>query len=383
MIKYFLLTNESPDQGLIKSQLIDPLENNFIQKYKIINILSPRFALKKLVANNLVKFPFLIPPRFLSKYTIVFYFINLLTISIFIGFYLKITSSDKYEIIARNYFSGFIALIIKILFKVDFIFDPRSLFILENLGYKFTKNSLIYSVLKLVEKIIVKKSKKVICVSYGMKKYFSLTYKKKALEIIPCFNNLTKNNLIHLTAQEEIRISKLLSMPEDTIKIIYYGSLNYGWNNINTYFKFIEQSNQNLFSFIIITQDYKKDYCNKLKNLKNVYIFSLKTIPLNLTITQIFYYADYGLLLLNKSLDWYTRLSVKYAQYTSHGLPVITTKWAGEASRLNKNFFNRKDLIINRNIPSNLTKPTKKEKKDISNLALKYFDSNKINLYDA
>ena len=67
MIRYFLLTNENPDQGLITSQLINPLENKYLKRFKIINIVSPLFIFKKFKTKNLIKIPFLFPPKSFSK----------------------------------------------------------------------------------------------------------------------------------------------------------------------------------------------------------------------------------------------------------------------------------------------------------------------------
>ena len=380
MIRYFLLTNENTDQGLIKTQLIDPLENKYLKKFKIINIISPLFLFKKFKTKNLIKIPFLFPPKGFSKLNLLIFLLNIFLIVFLIGIFIKYIKREKCEIIARNYYSGTIALFLKSLFKIDFIFDPRSLFILENIDYKFKKNSFQFIFWSFLEKNIVANCSQIICVSYGMKRYYKILFKKENIKLIPCFNNI-KDKEIKLFDQKELfRIDKILSLPNDYIKIIYYGSLNYGWNNINLYYEYVKNCLKRPYSFIFITQDYDKGYINKLKKLKNITVFSEKNIPSELTIEDIFLYADYGLLLFNKTADWYTRLGVKYAQYTSFGLPVITNKWAGEANRLIKELPFKKPLIINRNFSLEIKKTKRNQKLLIAKWARRYFDSNKINL---
>ena len=77
--------------------------------------------------------------------------------------------------------------------------------------------------------------------------------------------------------------------------------------------------------------------------------------------------------------DWETRLSVKFAEYTCGGLPVIVGKFVGEAARLVRANDLKPSLILEgtiRQLP--LRKATSDERDRIRSWATSYFSNRNI-----
>ena len=83
---------------------------------------------------------------------------------------------------------------------------------------------------------------------------------------------------------------------------------------------------------------------------------------------------------MNRYDDWYTRLSVKFANYSSYGLPVLTNEWVGEVSRL-INKYNLVPSVIYHDKYFEPNSPTKIQKERIRKWALNYFSGENINKF--
>lgn len=375
----FLSANESFESGLIQSQFVKPVEellNNSDIEILIINIHKPFGSKYKNKVIRVVNLPILVPFRFVNFTP--FFFINeglIFFYSILISFFLK-----KNDVLCtRAYVPGFIGHWVKKIKKISLVFDPRSLYIHENLGINLKKDSICYRYWLNVEKRVINSSDKIISVSKGQNEYYIDKYNLNENNslVIPCYAST-----FELISKQEINdIRTKLSIDKDDILIGYTGSLNKGWNNIDLYKKYFKKCLDLNYKILIISQDKEKLLLDPFFINKGVHVFSfndkIDNYEISVSSIQI---ADYGIVLLEHTYDWFTRLTVKFVDYTSNGLPVIAHKNVGEAHNLLKEFSLKPSLIINdTNCLENLVKPIEKDREQILLWANKYFSKNNIN----
>jgi len=335
---YYLIINEDINSGLIMSQVVTPLTClKYKDKLKIINI-NKFFRKVNKYDIPVINIPIAIPARlflfnffFLCTPLIAFFY------SIILAFFLKNNS----VIIARSYFATLVSFFISKIKNIEFVFDSRSLFIDENiLSGNIKKGSLNYKMWRYFEIVFLKNAQKVIAVSLKQKEFYKSRFKSSAIEIIPCY--LTRPIIYEKDKIKQIK--QTIGFCNDDIVVCYYGSLDNGWNNIDMYCEVFNELINSSYKILIISQNY-----NLLKSdprLKHNSIYLLDTKKLNKN--QLFLYmqiCDYGIVLMKKSADWETRLSVKFIDYLNNGLQVIVGKYVGEAVRYSKEFFSHRCII--------------------------------------
>lgn len=375
----FLSANESLESGLIQSQFVKPVEelykNNDIEII-IINIHKPFGKKYNNALFKVVNLPILIPFRFIN-FTSLFLVNEILIFfyAIIISFYVK--KNDK--LCSRAYVPGLIGVWLSKFKKISLIFDPRSLYVHENTGVYFKKNSICFRYWLNVEKRIVKCSSKIISVSKGQNNYYFEEYnlnKNKSI-IIPCYASTFE--MISNKKNNELRSE--LGFEENDLVIGYIGSLNNGWNNIELYKTYFKKSLELNYKLLIISQDKEKLLSDPFffKKGVNVFAFNDKIGEHKVSVSTI-QIADYGIVLLERTHDWFTRLTVKFVDYTSNGLPVIAHKNVGEAYNLLSEYsLNPSRIIEDVNGLDNLRKPNKNERNEIFQWANQYFSKDNIN----
>ena len=368
----FISVNEDLDCGLLKSQFIGPVQNYFKGQYEIFSINRP-FYKKKF--NNTKSINILIPQSLIA-YS--FFCLLYLPWAIFSACVLKLHLCNNVTLVARGYLSGTIAYYSKKMFGINYVFDPRSLYALESItAGRMSMDSFAYKFWVKTEEKIVKSSQKTICVSLGMEEYYQRNYSVNNTVLVPCYRT-NVGGFDKKIDTNEIKIRLNLDFSKKTI--LYFGSLNQGWNNLDLYADYILNKFDDDVQFLIVSQDYKNIQSGVLGEMNNVFVMSLATLPENIKIEDIFHVSDYGMIIMNRSHDWFTRLSVKFAEYTYYGLPVITNKWVGEAVRL----INENELSPSVDLSSDnfeLRHATNEEKIIISSWAEQYFSPNNINKY--
>jgi hypothetical protein len=375
----FLSANESLESGLIQSQFIRPVEELSYSKdidIIIINIHKPFGKKYKNKLIEVVNLPVLVPFRFVN-FTSIFFINEILCFfyALVISFYLK--KNDK--VCYRAYVPGLIGVWAGKFKKISMIFDPRSLYVHENTNVYFKKDSICCKYWLNVEKRIVKSASKIISVSKGQNDYYFEKYNliNNKCIIIPCYASAfeTINNQI----LNELR--NKLNFQENDLVIGYTGSLNNGWNNVELYKKYFKESLKLNYKILIISQDKKKILSDPFFSTKGIHVFSFndKIGDYNVSVSSI-QIADYGIVLLEYTHDWFTRLTVKFVDYTSNGLPVIAHKNVGEAYNLLNVYSLKPSLIVEDiNDLNNLRKPNKNERNEIVKWANQYFSINNIN----
>ncbi|WP_432453557.1 hypothetical protein ACRRS0_21465 [Agarivorans sp. QJM3NY_29] len=374
-MKYiFISVNENLNCGLLKSQFIEPIINHFEENFEIVSINRPFYSQEMEGVSQLN----ILLPQSVVAYNFLCVLYNLWAICCALILRVRYNVNSDTKLVARGYLSGLVAYYVKRIFNIDYIFDPRSLYPLECITANRMKvNSISYRYWVGVESKIIGLAARTSCVSLGMADYYSRHYNVDNIVMVPCFRTehggFDKN-------KDVSSLKDSLNLNQKKKTILYYGSLNSGWNNLDLYTSHILNEFGRDVQFLIVSQDRDKILSSELGSLENVRVYSLDTLPEGITINDIFHCADYGMIFMDESHDWFTRLSVKFAEYTYFGLPVITNKWVGEAVRL----INEYQLYPSKVIESNkciLVVPTVENKSRISHWAFDYFSPININKY--
>jgi hypothetical protein len=256
---------------------------------------------------------------------------------------------------ARGYFAGLVSSIIKSLFRGSvapkIVFDPRSLFVQELLSSRsIKKGSLAEKLWRKAEKVIVSSADVVLCVSRGQEKHYHQNYRQgNKYHIQPCF--------APMPALLKVRASRATyGIAESDVVIGYYGSLNKGWTNVDLYLDICKRNPQYKFLFISQDNDIHADLFSHYIN-----IISPSTKKLSQSeILSLLALCDYGLMYIEKSLDWESRLGVKFVTYLSVGLSVIVNEHVGESAYYCREFFADRSIVIDsRVLPVNLIRTPK------------------------
>lgn len=331
---YYLVVNEDINSGLIQSQVIHPINSFGKDKVSIINI-HKFYNMKSAYHINI---PFAIPAR-LFIFNSLFFITPLLAMMYAFILYFKVEKNST--IIARGYFSTLVSYFLSKIKKIKFIFDSRSLFVDENvLSKKIKDGSVNYKMWKYFEKKFVLNAKKTIAVSLKQKEYYVSLCNSSIIELIPCYIN----NRVSYDIKSLNHIKESLGYIKEDIVVCYYGSLDDGWNNIYMYAKAFEKITNNGFNVLVISQNYSTLVKDERMNIKKVQFLNTTELT-TLELAKYMQICDYGIVLMQKSNDWETRLSVKFVEYLNNGLQVIVGEYVGEAVRYATEKFSHRCII--------------------------------------
>jgi hypothetical protein len=344
---YYLIINEDINSGLLKSQVIAPINNLKNNKVTIINI----HKFYKKTEDSNINIPFAIPYKI---FMFNFFFLITPLIAFFYALILYFKVEKDSIIIARSYFPTLVAYILSKIKKINFIFDSRSLFVDENVLINNIKvGSKNYNMWKYFEKQFVTNAKTTIAVSLKQQEYYKSLDSKSTIELIPCYISKAKiiNNDILLKKKNE------LGFKSDDIIVCYFGSLDNGWNNIDMYTEAFNKIINNGHKVLVISQNYENLIQDERISNKNILLLDTRKLQTN----ELFEYmqiCDYGIILMRKLADWETRLSVKFVDYLNNGLQIIVGEYVGEAVRYSNQFFSDRTIIYNNKNNLDLTNKT-------------------------
>jgi putative colanic acid biosynthesis glycosyltransferase WcaI len=162
--------------------------------------------------------------------------------------------------------------------KTKFILDIRDIWPDIGVELGILKSGFNIGVLKRIEKFILNQSNCITVTAEGDKQ--NLIKKGLIPEIITIVYNGADYSLIKPIKNEEIlETKKLYNLPLDKKIIVYFGSFNYGMNDIETLGESLKLMNEEKdnFHFLAIGDGLNKDtFINKLKN--QIFITSLDSI---------------------------------------------------------------------------------------------------------
>lgn len=337
-MKSIIYINTDTDiySGLFKSQvgILQQFCPSQIE-FECINIRNPFGKSKSAAIVEMTGWPM----RYSNK---ILWLMPLIASAIILAFRLK----KKYPesiFVGRGYYGGLIGWFLSTLDE-KFIWDPRSIYPLEELGSgKFNKRNLAFLIWLWLEKKILAASIGAIVVSKGHGKYYKRFAQcglksKTPLAVVPCYAipcNQTRKGLV---PKQAYRILKGRSPCA-----VYSGSLDHKWNKLSIYlpcFRDILLGGNNL---IVMTHssvsdqvlEYLSKACSIPLNELNSRMF-IGNVTDQVAQSEILLHSDYGVMLMERTPDWYSRLSVKFAQYRCAGLPVLVSRHFGGAVSLLK-----------------------------------------------
>jgi hypothetical protein len=373
----FLSANEQLSSGLLQSQMIRPALAILGSAITIVNIHRPfanRFSYDDLQVLNL---PILVPFRFIN-FRSLFFLNDFICLFYALAIAVRLPRQARGSIfVSRGYVPGLVAWWLNRLTGTAYFFDPRSLYVHEHVGSgNVRESSLVQRYWLWVERRLVNCAEATVCVSQAMATYYNTLGLKTPVKtiLIPCFAEVKPIP----DAQSRAKARNTLRFTDDDIVIAYYGSLNSGWNNLDIYSEFFRTAGEAGAKILIISQDAAVLQQSALANLPYVRIVGGPTLPAQ-EATLLLGAADYGVVLMGEVPDWKTRLSVKFAEYTCAGLPVIVGQYVGEAVRLVQTFDLAPSFVTNGTAHSmQFKKASVDDKKRIQRWATEYFSQNNL-----
>lgn len=373
----FLTANEQLDSGLLQSQMVRPVQTHFGEAATIINLHRPMSNSFRSDRVRTINLPLLVPFRFIN-FRNTFFLNEVLCLFYALAIFLRtLPQLPGATLVCRGYVPGLVGWWLNRLFGVRYIFDPRSLYVHEHVGSGSVKEgSVIQRYWFWVERRLVRRAVRTVCVSKGMVTYYEgLGVRRNGpIVIIPCFATAPEP----LPEQEKVRVRQQLGYADVDLVIAYFGSLNGGWNNLKLYSEFFQAAGAVGAKVLIVSQDAPVLKHSELARMPFVHIMGGPSVKPDEAAAMLGV-ADYGVVLMGEVPDWETRLSVKFAEYTCVGLPVIVGKFVGEAARLVRDNDLEPSFVVDatvRQLP--LRKATAGERERIRSWANGYFSHRNI-----
>ena len=236
---------------------------------------------------------------------------------------LKIVFQEKITFIhARSYVPAFIAMLIKSLTGIKFIFDMRGFWVDEKVDAGiWKKNSIIFNLSKKIESKILKNSDHIVTLTNSgkkiIKKSFNLNKKRTFVTVIPTCVNIKK----FYSTNKKIK----------NFTFGYVGTVNnwYNFDLVLRYFKYI----------LLIKKDSKLVIVNKNQHqyiLNRIQYFNvpLKKISLKSSnysnIPALINQMSVGIFFIRPTFSKKASCPTKLAEFLSCGVPIITGPGVGD-----------------------------------------------------
>lgn len=230
---------------------------------------------------------------------------------------------------ARSYVSSTIALVLKKIFRLKFIFDMRGFWADERVeGRLWMKKGILYHLAKSFEKYMLRHSDEIVVLTEHAKRIIkSFGYTVNNISVIPCCvdtENFRFNNKTRLELRKKFNLN-------GKFIFIHTGSLEY-WYMIEDMLNFFRVAKlvESHLHFLILT------HSDKNKIIKLVYDKNLD--PKDFTILSVPYthmpeyltIGDAGLIFITPVFSKLASSPTKFAEYLSCALPVIINEKIGD-----------------------------------------------------
>jgi hypothetical protein len=329
----FISANEQLDSGLLQSQLVRPIEQHLAEANPWLVSLHRPFGRKYPGGRRpAVNIPVLVPYRFIN-FTWLFWLNDMLCLMYALAVHLALYrrgAPRQRTVVCRGYVVGLVGWWLQRLFGYQVVFDPRSLYVHEQLGSgAFPSGSWRQRYWLWVERRILRCAVRVVGVSQGQLDYYGGLGIPFEGVLIPCYGS----PVALLDAEARAALRARLGYGPDDVVLCYFGSLNQGWNNLDVYLPFFRRAVAADHRLLVISQDAAALRDSPLAALPHTTIVTLEE-AVSMVDRQVLQVADFGVVMMSEVPDWKTRLSVKFAEYTCHGIPVLVNRFVGEAARL-------------------------------------------------
>ncbi len=253
-------------------------------------------------------------------------------LDIFCGFVvsLLIIMRERPQLVhARSYVSSTIALGLKKMLGLKFIFDMRGFWADERVeGKLWARRGVLYYFTKFLEKHFFKNADEIVVLTERAKKTIQTWgYDIKNVSVIPCCVDTDRfkfDNMARLELRKQYNLS-------DKLILVHTGSLEY-WYMIDEALNFfmVAKKIEPRAHFLILT------HADKDKILQSVYDKSLN--PEDFTVASVAYsdmpryltMVDAGLILITPVFSKTASFPTKFAEYLSCSVPVIINEGIGD-----------------------------------------------------
>lgn len=361
---YYLIINEGLSNGLVNSQVIKPIQQNSLgSQVGVISMEKPGTSRKTYPGIKCISIPIAVPYRLFLFNPIAHIMVPFL--AFFYACVLASCTRSSDVLIARSYFPGIVLRYLKLIRGNHYKFDTRSLFVHESVTKGLLKEgSSLYRKWLNWEKLVLEGSDTVIAVAKKQEEYYhNVAAQPLDVRTIPCY----ASGPLRFAGQRQ----DLLPFTEEDVVIAYYGSLDNGWNNIDTYAEFFGYAIENGYKVCIVSQNFRELSLDP--RLSHPYIFIVDTEK-NKNYSAYLQVCDYGVVIMPEVPDWETRLSVKFAEYTNCGLGVLVGEYVGEAVRISQGHFPAINIVIRGSkCPGGLRRLQVQQRKEIIDKAHELF----------
>jgi len=321
----YLTYNDAPG-GIYNSQVIDVVKYlNTIQskeKVKLVALISIRgFKENKQKIKSQLPQSIVIP---------IFPKAGLWRWNIFQLFFLCLFSSHK-QIIARGAFATNLGLRLKkigLIKKV--VFDARGAYHAELTEYKVIDDANVISQIKEIENKAIHNSDYRLAVSDALVNYWRKDYNYQSQNhvVIPC--TLSANFIFEFPSSEELKNLKQKNIFSENDTILVYSGSSAGWQSFDLLEEWLLtafEKNEHL-KLVMLTNHppEKSDFFEKYKER----IFTKWLQPNQ--VKDMLLVADYGLMYRENTVTNQVASPVKFAEYLSCGLQIITSNNLGDFS---------------------------------------------------
>lgn len=324
----YLLYNERLSEPIVQTQVIDLLsEYNRIYvdvAFRIIIFQNIFFwfkerKLRRWIVEDALKnglkidvFPFALPTRG--------WLIGSLGICLH-RFLFSITSQviPAGTVVCRGYLGSYLCTEVDVKRRFNVIADPRSLYVRENIGTRWSEGDNKHQLWMHIEKTIARRASKLVVVNKSMVDYFSQVYEvcSDRISIVPIYSRVAKR-------------AEGTKRQYGRVRLIYVGSLSLSkWNDINAYRKFFKALNQEadrIELVLIIKNDGPliNELRSELKLLQYPVFIHIALNPVEVRAELI--NADIGLAITDPWEDAHARTGIKTIEYLASNLIVWTTR---------------------------------------------------------
>ncbi|CEL25000.1 glycosyltransferase family 4 protein [Methanobacterium formicicum] len=255
--------------------------------------------------------------------------------------HLRIVRKENYDLVYGNTFAGTFFCILGILNKKPLILDMHGI----SEEYLMNKSPLTtIIVMKIIEKMSLIFSNKILCVSYGMINYLHKNKKIPLKKLFYVPNGVDLDMFMPINDNEILDMKKKLQIEEDKLIFGYLGSTQ-KWQGIENFISASKKIKDKRFVSIVVGCG-----SSTVSREKNIFY-----IPFVKKEDIIKYYSLCDVLVLPRPKHIVTEVAAptKFAEYVSMGKPVLVTD-VGDAAKLVRKYEN--GIVIKDNEVENLKK---------------------------
>jgi hypothetical protein len=339
----YVVVNESVGSGLLRAQLLQPLQGaGLADQVQIVNLLHP-LGRPATGVRRLSTLRCGIPARLyqfklgglLDKLVAAYYAAALAWV---------VPRGSR--VVARSYFSALAVALLQRVKPLEFVFDTRSQFVQENVSAgRLRPGSGAHRRWLEIESSLLNRAVKVLAVSEAQARYYREIAPNACLQVIPCFCQ-PDERLLGADMREDGR-RQMGFMPHDTV-VCYYGSLDHKWNNIRMYADFFADCLEQGIRICVITPSADELRADTRLNRPEAFIAQIDD---SLRARQLIAACDHGVIIMKKADDWESRLGVKFVEYLGAGLQVLVGEWVGAAADTVRCHFPDSGIVVSGEMP--------------------------------